>query len=158
MRLKRIATVIALTAVTAGMALAAEDKAEAIKRLDRASKVLEGMTHQADKGIPDEVIKGAKCIAVVPNLTKGGFIIAAKHGRGVASCRLASGEWSAPEFFSISGGSWGAQIGIEDIHLIMFIMTDQGARHLLADKFQVGGEASAAVGPLGREAAAGTDW
>jgi lipid-binding SYLF domain-containing protein len=95
---------------------------------------------------------------VVPGLIKGGFIIAGKHGRGVATCRLPNGRWSAPAFFAISGGSWGAQIGVESVDLVMLIMNNEGMRHLLQDKFQIGGEAAAAAGPVGRHAEAGTDW
>jgi SH3 domain-containing YSC84-like protein 1 len=91
-------------------------------------------------------------------MIKGGFIFGGKHGRGVATCRLPNGTWSAPAFFAISGGSWGAQIGVETVDLVMMIMNDSGMRHLLSNKFQVGGEASAAAGPVGRHAMAGSDW
>src|SRR6202167_1846021 len=85
-----------------------QTRTDVVERLQSATKSLHQILNTPDKGIPDEVLKGAKCIAVVPGLIKGGFIIAGKHGRGVATCRLPSGAWSAPAFFSISGGSWGA--------------------------------------------------
>jgi lipid-binding SYLF domain-containing protein len=91
-------------------------------------------------------------------MIKGGFILGGRHGRGVATCRLANGRWSAPAFFTVSGGSWGAQIGVEDVQLVMMIMNDEGMRHLLSDKFQIGGEVSASAGPIGREASASTGW
>ena len=110
-----------------------------------------------DKGIPEEVLSDAKCILVVPNLIKGGFIFGGKHGRGVASCRTAEG-WSAPAFVSIGGGSWGLQIGVEGVDLVMLVMNDQGFQHLLSSKFELTGEGSVAAGPVGRHASAGTDW
>ena len=122
------------------------------------NKVLDQIVHTPDRGIPDKVLQGAKCIAVVPSLLKGGFIIAGKHGRQVTTCRLPRGGWSAPAFFVISGGSWGAQIGVESIDLVMLAMTDEGMRHMMEDKFQIGGSISAAIGPVGRDAAAATDW
>jgi SH3 domain-containing YSC84-like protein 1 len=111
-----------------------------------------------DTGIPDQVFTKAKCVAVVPSLVKGGFVFGAEHGRGVASCRLANGGWSAPAFFTMTGGSWGAQIGAEGVDLVMLIMNDNGMNQLLSSKFKVGGSASAAAGPVGRQAAADTSW
>jgi lipid-binding SYLF domain-containing protein len=109
-----------------------------------------------DRGIPEEVLNGAKCMVVVPDLIKGGFVFGAKHGRGIASCRTAHG-WSAPAFVSVGGGSWGLQIGVEDIDLIMLVMNDRGLQHLLSSKFALTGEGSVAAGPVGRHASAGTD-
>ena len=114
------------------------------------------IAHAPDKGIPDEVLSHAKCIAIVPNLVKGGFVFGGKHGRGVATCRTADG-WSAPAFISVGGGSWGLQIGVEGVDLVM-IMNDKGMQQLLSSKFQISGEGSAAAGPVGRHASAGTDW
>jgi lipid-binding SYLF domain-containing protein len=127
------------------------------KRLQMASEVLSQMTNQPDKGIPEEVLESAKCIAVVPHLVKGGFIFGGKHGRGVATCRTADG-WSAPAFISVGGGSAGLQIGVEGVDLIMLIMNNKGMEQLLSSKFQISGEGSAAAGPVGRHASAGTDW
>jgi SH3 domain-containing YSC84-like protein 1 len=135
-----------------------QTKTDVVERLQSAAETIQQVTDAPDKGIPDEVFKGAKCVAVVPSMIKGAFIIGGKHGRGVATCRLPDGKWSAPAFFAISGGSWGAQFGVEDVQLVMMIMNDEGMRHLLENKFQVGGTASAAAGPVGRHASAGTDW
>lgn len=149
-----------LLTVMASLAIptwAASDKADATERLQAAGKVLTEIMDAPDKGIPEEVVDGSKCIAVVPNLVKGGFIFGAKHGKGVATCRTAKG-WSAPAFFTVSGGSWGAQIGAEGVDLVLMIMNKQGMDNLLSNKFQIGGEASAAGGPVGRHASAGTDW
>ena len=133
-------------------------KQEATDRLQKSGEVLTAIANAPDKGVPDEVLNGAKCIAVVPNLVKAGFVFGGKHGRGVATCKTPAGGWSAPAFFTISGGSWGAQIGVEGVDLVMMIMNDQGMQHLMQNKFQIGGEASAAAGPVGRHASADTDW
>ena len=133
---------------------AREDK---VKRLQSSVDVLQSIMATPDKGIPEEVLSNEKCILVVPDLIKGGFIFGGKHGRGVASCRTADG-WSAPAFVSIGGGSWGLQIGVEGVDLVMLVMNDQGFQHLLSSKFQLSGEGSVAAGPVGRHASAGTDW
>jgi lipid-binding SYLF domain-containing protein len=128
-----------------------------IDRLQNAGKVLNEIMSAPDKGIPEEVIDHAKCIAVVPHLVKGGLVFGGEHGRGVATCRTANG-WSAPAFFAISGGSWGLQIGLEGVDLIMIIQNDTGMQHLISSNFQLGADASAAAGPVGRHASANTDW
>jgi lipid-binding SYLF domain-containing protein len=122
-----------------------------------STETLHAMINTPDKGIPEEVLNDAKCIVVVPNLVKGGFVFGAEHGRGIATCRTHEG-WSAPAFVSIGGGSWGLQIGVEGVDLVMLVMNDHGLQHLLSSKFQVGGDASASAGPVGRHASAGTDW
>ncbi len=127
------------------------------ERMDKAGQVLHQVMATPDKGIPNEVFDKAKCVAVVPHMLKGGFVFGAKHGKGVAICRTASG-WSAPEFFTIGGGSWGAQIGVEGVDLVMMIMNQQGMDQLLKNRFQIGGSASASAGPVGRHASAGVDW
>jgi lipid-binding SYLF domain-containing protein len=135
----------------------ANGREDATQRLTNAGTVLDQIMASPDKGIPQEVIDNAKCIAVVPSMIKGGFIFGGKHGRGVATCRTAVG-WSAPAFISVGGGSWGLQIGVEGVDLVMVVMNDQGMQRMLSNKFQVGGDASAAAGPVGRHASAGTDW
>jgi lipid-binding SYLF domain-containing protein len=131
-----------------------EDTAD---RLQKSAEVLHAVMSTPDKGIPEEVLNNAKCILVVPDLIKGGFIFGGKHGRGVASCRTGEG-WSAPAFVSVGGGSWGLQIGVEDVDLVMLVMNDRGFQHLLSSKFELTGEGSVAAGPVGRHASAGTDW
>jgi len=138
-------------------AWAGSAREDSVDRLQSSVDVLHAIMSTPDKGIPEEVLSGAKCILVVPNLIKGGFIFGAKHGRGVATCRTADG-WSAPAFVSIGGGSWGLQIGVEDIDLVMLVMNEQGFQHLLSSKFALTGEGSVAAGPVGRHASAGTDW
>jgi lipid-binding SYLF domain-containing protein len=132
-------------------------KEDATDRLDNAARVLHEVMAAPDKGVPEEVLEHAKCIAVVPHMVKGGFIVGAEGGRGVTTCRTDHG-WSAPAFFSIEGGSWGLQIGVEGVDLVMIIQNDQGMEHMLNSKFKVGADASAAAGPVGRHASADTDW
>jgi len=138
-------------------AWAGSAREDSVDRMQRSVDVLHGIMSTPDKGIPEEVLTGAKCILVVPDLIKGGFIFGGKHGRGVATCRTAEG-WSAPAFVSVGGGSWGLQIGVEDVDLIMLVMNDRGLQHLLSSKFELTGEGSVAAGPVGRHASAGTDW
>ena len=135
----------------------AADKSDAQQRLDKAADVLQAITAAPDKGIPEDVLNGAKCVAVVPHMVKAGLGVGGEHGKGVATCKTTQG-WSAPAFFTVSGGSFGFQIGAEGVDLVMLMMNDQGMQALLSDKFQVGGDASAAAGPVGRDAQAGTDW
>jgi len=130
---------------------------DSVERLQKSADVLKEIMAAPDKSIPEEVLDDAKCIVVVPHLIKAGFIVGGKHGRGVASCRTDSG-WSAPAFISVGGGSWGLQIGAEGVDLVMLVMNDKGLQHLLSSKFQLSGEGSAAAGPVGRHASAGTDW
>ncbi|MFZ0951094.1 MAG: lipid-binding SYLF domain-containing protein [Candidatus Sulfotelmatobacter sp.] len=137
-------------------AFAGSDREDTVDRMQKSVEVLQSIMSTPDKGIPEEVLNGAKCIVVVPNLLKGGFIFGGKHGRGVATCRTAEG-WSAPAFVSVGGGSWGLQIGVEGVDLVMLVMNDRGLQHLLSTKFELTGEGSVAAGPVGRHTSAGTD-
>src|SRR5450755_3385706 len=137
-------------------AWAGSAREDSVARLQSSVDVLHSIMATPDKGIPEEVLSNAKCILVVPNLIKGGFIFGGKHGRGVASCRTASG-WSAPAFVSVGGGSRSLQIGVEGIDLVMLVMNDRGLQHLLSSKFEMTGEGSVAAGPVGRHTSAGTD-
>jgi lipid-binding SYLF domain-containing protein len=130
---------------------------DATDRLDNATTVLHEIMGMPDKGIPDEVLEHAKCVAVIPHMVKGGFVFGAEGGKGVATCRTADG-WSAPAFITISGGSWGLQIGVEAVDVIMVFQNEIAVKKLLESNFQVGGDVSAAAGPVGRHAQAGVDW
>ena len=152
---KLVTLLAALALVTLASADTPREKAE--DRLQRAAEVLEQIMNAPDKGIPEEVVRNAKCIAVVPHEIRGGFILGARGGKGVATCRTENG-WSAPAFFTIAGGSFGAQIGIEGVDNVLMIMNQRGMDRLLSDKFEIGAEASAAAGPVGRHASAGIDW
>jgi SH3 domain-containing YSC84-like protein 1 len=132
-------------------------KAETLDRMQQSSKVLQEIMNAPDSEIPAEVLKSAKCVAIVPSMVKGGFVVGGQHGRGVATCRTPKG-WSAPAFFTLTGGSWGAQIGAEAVDLVMLIMNDQGMQQLLSNQFALGAAGSVAAGPVGRSASASTDW
>ena len=143
--------------LTSANVFAASGREDSVERLQAAADVLHSIQEAPDHGIPNSVFDDAKCIIVVPHLIKGGFIFGAKHGRGVATCRTPDG-WSAPAFISIGGGSWGLQIGVEEVDLVMLVMNDRGVQHLLSSKFELSGEGAVAAGPVGRQAVAGTDW
>lgn len=154
--MKKFVVAFAVMSLTA-LSWADTPKEAATHRLQSAGDVLNAIMAAPDNGIPDEVIEHAKCIAVVPALVKGGFIFGGEGGPGVASCRTGHG-WSAPAFFTIGGGSWGLQIGLEDVNLVMVFQNVQGMQRLLESKFQLGAGASVAAGPVGRHASADTDW
>src|SRR5580692_3899621 len=154
--MKKIMTLVALLSLTS-IGWAGSSREATIDRLDHAARVLHEIMAAPDSGIPEEVLEHARCVAVVPHLLKGGFVFGGENGRGVATCRTADG-WSAPVFFSITGGSWGLQIGVEGVDLVMIIQNERGMRQLLSSKFELGADASAAAGPVGRHASANTDW
>lgn len=135
-----------------------DDQGKASDRLQAAADVLNEIEGTPDNGIPSEVFGSAECVAVVPSLLKGGFIVGASYGRGVASCRVPKGGWSAPAFFLVTGGSVGFQIGGQAVDLVMLIMNENGMKNLLSSQFKLGADASVAAGPVGRHAAADTDW
>jgi lipid-binding SYLF domain-containing protein len=137
--------------------LLADDREKDKERLQSAAQVLDDVMAAPDSGIPEEILGEAKCLAVVPSLLKGGFIVGGAYGKGVASCKTNTG-WSAPAFFRVEGGSFGLQIGGQAVDYIMVIMNDQGMQNLLASKFKLGADASVAAGPVGRHAEGSTDW
>ena len=131
---------------------------KAVDRLNDAADVLTDMMKTSDKGIPQDLMNKASCVVIVPNLKKAGFIVGAKYGRGFAMCRRASGTgWTAPASIRVEGGSFGLQIGGTEQDIILLVMSESGMKRLLEDKFTLGGDASAAAGPLGRDASAETD-
>jgi lipid-binding SYLF domain-containing protein len=164
MKLRNIAKVtkslVALSAVAlmfTGMSRAADDdQSDIAKRIDASASVLNEIMATPDKAIPDSIMNDAKCIAVVPSMIKIAIGFGGNHGKGVATCRTANG-WSAPAPISITGGSWGLQLGGQAVDLVMVVTSDQGMQHLLSSKFKLGADASAAAGPVGRDAAADTD-
>ncbi|MGA7927714.1 MAG: lipid-binding SYLF domain-containing protein [Candidatus Sulfotelmatobacter sp.] len=141
-------------------AFGADDQAKETKAADRvqaAADVLNEIQAAPDAGIPQEVLGSAECVAVLPSMLKGGFIVGANYGRGLASCRTPKG-WSAPAFFVVTGGSFGFQIGGQAVDLVMLIMNKDGMKHLLSSQFELGADASVAAGPVGRHAQGNTDW
>lgn len=134
-----------------------ENKVEATDRLNDSAKILDELLDAPDAGAPAWVLEKAQCVMVVPSMIKGGFVVGGRHGRGVVTCRNAGKGWSAPAFVTITGGSWGAQIGVESVDLVLLFMGAKGVENLLHNNVKIGGEASVAAGPVGRQAAAGTD-
>jgi len=134
-----------------------KDESDIEKRIKNAAQVLNEVMGQKDKAIPDKIFTDAECVAVVPSMVKIAVGFGGSHGKGVATCRTATG-WSAPAPFSITGGSWGLQIGGQAIDLVMMVMNKKGMDALLSSKFKLGADASAAAGPVGRQGSASTDW
>jgi SH3 domain-containing YSC84-like protein 1 len=130
---------------------------KASERVQSAAEVLNDIQAAPDKGIPQDVLRSAQCVAVVPSMLNGAFIFGAKYGKGLASCRTPKG-WSSPAFFRVEGGSFGFQAGGQAVDLIMLIMNKNGMRHLLSSQFELGADASVAAGPVGRDTAGDTDW
>jgi SH3 domain-containing YSC84-like protein 1 len=141
-------------------AYAADEPAKESKATDRvqaAADVLNAIQSAPDSGVPNEILSRADCVAVVPSMLKGGFVVGGKYGRGLASCRTPKG-WSAPAFFTVKGGSFGFQIGGQAVDLVMLIMNNEGMQRLLSSQFALGADASVAAGPVGRHAEGNTDW
>jgi lipid-binding SYLF domain-containing protein len=155
--MKKFMTLVALFSLGAASAAWAETREDTQNRLNNSAAVMHEIMAAPDKGIPEEVLDHAKCISVVPHMIKGGLVFGAENGRGVATCRTEHG-WSAPAFFAITGGNWGLQIGVEGVDLVMIFQGEKGMQRLLSSKFQLGADASAAAGPVGRHASANTDW
>ncbi len=155
--MKRLLLLFVIFGFTSGGFAKDENENKAVDRIKASGTVLDEIESAPDQGIPEEVLGSAECVAVVPTMLKGGFIVGARYGRGVASCRTPKG-WSAPAFFTIKGGSFGLQIGAQAVDLVMLIMNQDGMRNLLNSEFKLGADASVAAGPVGRHAAADTDW
>jgi lipid-binding SYLF domain-containing protein len=153
--MKKFAITMLVTCVGA-FAWAADDaNSNANTELQRATETVQNITSApADKGVPNQVLEGAKCVAVIPKLVKGAFVVGGEHGKGVATCRNGANGWSAPAPFSVSGISWGPQIGGKSTDLMMFVMNDQGMTDLMQGHIKVGADVSAAAGPVGRSASA----
>ena len=134
-----------------------KDESDFAKRIEASANVLNEIMATPDHAIPDKVMSDAKCIAVIPSMVKVALVFGGNHGKGIATCRTANG-WSAPAPITITGGSWGLQLGGQAIDLVMVVTNDKGMQHLLASKFKLGADASAAAGPVGRDTGADTDW
>jgi len=149
--------VLSICSMFIGMSWAADkDDSDIAKRIDASANVLNEVMATPDKAIPDKVMRDAKCIAVIPSMVKIAVGFGGNHGKGIATCRTESG-WSAPAPVTITGGSFGLQLGGQAVDVVMIVTNDQGMQHLLSSKFKLGADASAAAGPVGRDAAADTD-
>ncbi len=151
---KFVAAALFILAMTTGTW--AQNRGAQVDRVQTASTILSQIMSAPDRAIPDGIMSGAKCIAVVPSMLKASFVFGANYGKGVATCRTDHG-WSAPVFFKVTGGSFGFQAGGQASDLVLIIRTDDGMQHLLQSKFKLGADASAAAGPVGRDAQASTD-
>jgi SH3 domain-containing YSC84-like protein 1 len=136
---------------------AADDKATIEARVASAKDVLDAIMATPDKAIPNQIMSQATCVGVVPSVKKGAFLVGAEYGQGVVTCRTGHG-WSAPAFIMIAGGSFGFQVGGQSTDLILVAVNEKGFQDLLKSKFKIGGDASAAAGPVGRDSQAATDW
>ena len=155
---KSFVIMLAIAGTMSTAALAEDREAKVADRVDAAVDTLADMNHAADNGIPQDLMDNAHCVIVIPGMKKAGFIFGAKYGRGFASCRRAGGKgWSAPAAMRVEGGSVGFQIGASETDVVLLVMNDRGMKHLLSDKFTIGGDATAAAGPVGRGASAQTD-
>lgn len=154
---KRLPLILAIASTLTMTAFAADHEAKVNDRLASSVDTINEMMHAADKGIPQDLLDKARCVVVIPGMKKAGFIIGAKYGSGFAACRKSGGGWTAPAAMRVEGGSVGFQIGASETDVILLVMNDSGMRHLLEDKFTLGGNASVAAGPVGRTAQAETD-
>ena len=151
-----ISIVFAIAGTLSTAVYAADREIKIEDRLDASAETLGDMMKAADKGIPQDLLDKAKCVVVVPGMKKAGFILGAKFGRGFAACRRAGG-WTAPAAVRVEGGSVGFQIGASETDVVLLVTNDGGMKHLLSDKFTIGADATAAAGPVGRDASAQTD-
>lgn len=154
--LKHLLILSTLVVATAPAALAASDRQDDVARLQQASVTFKEIMATPDKGIPTDLLKRARCIAIIPGEKKFAFIFGGNYGRGVAYCRVKTG-WSAPMFIAVDGGSVGYQIGGSSTDLVLLFMNEGALHSLLSDKFKLGADASVAAGPVGRSASASTD-
>jgi lipid-binding SYLF domain-containing protein len=156
--LKHCVCILAVAGTMGSAAFAADREVKVDDRLDASADTLTDMMKASDRGIPQDLLDKAKCVVVIPGMKKAGFIFGAKYGSGFAVCRREGNVgWSAPAAMIVEGGSVGFQIGLSETDVVLLVMNDGGMRHLLSDKFTLGGDASAAAGPLGRTASAETD-
>lgn len=157
MRKTCAAITIGVLAASVSLPSLAQDRVD--NELTQASQIIQQMTGpESTSGIPNNVLRDSKCIAVIPKLLKAGFGFGGEHGNGVATCKLSNGQWSPPAPFSMTGGSFGLQIGGEEVAYIMLAMTDQGMQALMSGHFKVGAGINAAAGPVGRDASASAGW
>ncbi len=142
--------------LSVALIVAASDREDDVNRSNKAAQVFHEIMNTPDQGIPHDLLKSAKCIAIIPGDVKFAFVFGGSYGRGLATCRTEHG-WSAPMFLAVDGGSVGYQIGGSSTDIILLFMNDHALGSLLGDKFKLGADASVAAGPVGRTAAAGTD-
>jgi SH3 domain-containing YSC84-like protein 1 len=151
-----VVSALCLVALLSAGVLAQGKLKDEINQAQKAAEVFREIMGVPEKEIPRSVLDKAECVAVFPQVIKAGFIVGGRGGRGVASCRTASG-WSAPAYFNLGGGSVGLQIGAQATDFVLLFMNRDGMKSLLSDNFTLGADASVAAGPVGRQAGAETD-
>src|SRR5215469_13435963 len=156
-RMKKLIASLCLCFLATGVSNAASSKSDLNDRIEAAKNVLDQIMQAKDSTIPMNILEQATCVGVVPGMIKGAFVFGAQYGQGVVTCRTGHG-WSAPVFIRAAGGSFGFQIGGQSTDLILVAVNDRGFQDLLKNKFKIGGDASAAAGPVGRAGQASTDW
>lgn len=134
----------------------ASDRSDDVLRIQSSTRVFHEIMATPDS-IPKDLLKTARCVAIIPGEKKAAFVFGANYGKGIATCRTTYGEWSAPMFLMVAGGSWGFQIGGSSTDVILLFMNDHALQSLLNDKFKLGGDLTVAAGPIGRQASANTD-
>ena len=155
--MKRALATVCLSLLLTSTVVAASSKEDLQNRIDSAKVVLDQIMNAGDRTVPSNILRSATCVAVVPGMIKGAFVFGGQYGQGVVTCRTGHG-WSAPVFIRMAGGSFGFQIGGQATDLILIAVNDRGMQDLLKNKFKIGGDASAAAGPVGRAGTASTDW
>ncbi|HEY1805242.1 MAG TPA: lipid-binding SYLF domain-containing protein [Terracidiphilus sp.] len=155
--MKKVIVSICLSLLIPGVAFAASTREDLQARMDAAKVVLDQIMNAGDHSVPGNILKSATCVAVIPSMVKGAFFAGVQYGQGVVTCRTGHG-WSGPVFIRMAGGSFGFQWGGQATDLILIAVNDRGMQDLLKDKFKIGGDASAAAGPVGRSGSASTDW
>ena len=156
--MKQMVVAVSALMVTAGVLPAfAADHSKMVERLQSSTSVLNEVMATPDRAIPNSILSGASCVAIVPSYKKAAFLVGAQYGQGVATCRTGHG-WSAPTFVKLTGGSFGFQAGGQATDLVLVAMNQNGMQHMLHNKFKLGADAAASAGPVGRNAQAGTDW
>jgi len=149
--------IVSLIFMSISIPAIAGTKAESRERAQKASSAFREIMDAPDQAIPQDLIDRAQCVAVFPSVIKAGFIVGGLRGKGLVSCRRSGGSWGAPSYLTISGGSFGLQIGGQAVDLVMLIMNDDGIEGLLQDKFEIGAGAAASAGPVGRNTHVSTD-
>jgi lipid-binding SYLF domain-containing protein len=157
MSMKKLAVGLFIAGLALPVVASAGSRDEDVRRLDHSTKVFHEIMDTPDKAIPHRLLASARCIAIIPGEEKVAFFFGEKGGKGVVVCRKSDGGWGDPVFIGIAGGSFGLQIGVSSTDIVMLFMNDHAVARLLSDKFSLGGDASVAAGPVGRDAAAGTD-
>jgi lipid-binding SYLF domain-containing protein len=147
---------LAIAGCMSSVAFAADREIKVADRLEASADALKDSMRAADKGIPQDLLDKAHCVIVIPGMKKAGFVFGAEYGRGFAVCRH-NGGWSAPAAMRMEGGSFGFQIGASETDVVLLVMNDSGMKHIMSDKVTIGGDASVAAGPIGRDASAQTD-